>query len=87
MVDDAYLQSAVRVLLIGQEPKKWGKDLHSLAADGNPPTALRSYVQGQMAAYRNIAAMPARRSRFLTKDIKNALFDAVGAVADEKRPQ
>jgi hypothetical protein len=63
-VDEAYLQSGVRVMLIGQEPKKWGKDLHALAAEGGLPAALRPYVQTQMAAYRKTASMPARKSRF-----------------------
>jgi hypothetical protein len=64
MVDDAYLQSDVRVLLIGQEPKKWGKDLHSLVVGGNLLTELRPYILSQMEAYRKTAAMLARRSRF-----------------------
>jgi hypothetical protein len=63
-VDDAYLQSRVRVMLIGQEPKKWGKDLHSLAAEGGLPAALHAYVDSQMAAYRKTASIPARKSRF-----------------------
>lgn len=63
-VDDAYLQSSVRVMLIGQEPKKWGKDLHSLSAEGDFSSALHVYVGSQMAAYRKTALMPARKSRF-----------------------
>lgn len=63
-VDDAYLQSSVRVMLIGQEPRKWGKDLHSLAAEGDLSTALRNYVDTQMAAYRQTASLPAKKSRF-----------------------
>jgi hypothetical protein len=63
-VDEAYLQSRVRVMLIGQQPRKWGKDLHALAAEGGLPAALGPYVQTQMAAYRKTASMPARKSRF-----------------------
>ena len=63
-VDDPYLQSHVRVMLIGQEPKKWGTDLHTLAAGGVLPAALHAYVETQMTAYRKTAAMPARKSRF-----------------------
>lgn len=63
-VDEAYLQSRVRVMLIGQEPKKWGKDLYALASEGDLPPALRPYVQTQMAAYCRTASMPARKSRF-----------------------
>jgi hypothetical protein len=63
-VDEEYLKSRARVMLIGQEPKKWGKDLHTLAAEGGLPAALRPYVQIQMAAYRKTASMPARKSRF-----------------------
>jgi hypothetical protein len=64
MVDEAYLQSDARVMLVGQEPKKWGKDLHSLTIDGSLPAALHPYIQSQMEAYRKTASMPARRSRF-----------------------
>jgi hypothetical protein len=63
-VDDAYLQSRVRVMLIGQEPKKWGRDLRSLVAEADIPTALDAYVASQMAAYRKTVLMPARKSRF-----------------------
>ena len=63
-VDDAYLQSPVRVMLIGQEPKKWGRDLHSLSVEGGLPLELLVYVESQMAAYRKTALMPARKSRF-----------------------
>lgn len=63
-VDDAYLQSRVRVMLIGQEPKKWGRDLYWLAAEGGLSKALHAYVDTQMAAYRKTALMPARKSRF-----------------------
>lgn len=63
-VDEAYLQSRVRVMLIGQEPKKWGKALHALVAEDGLSAALGIYIQAQMAAYRRTASMPARRSRF-----------------------
>lgn len=63
-VDDAYLQSPVRVMLIGQEPKKWGRDLHSLSVEGSLPLELIIYVESQMEAYRKTALMPARKSRF-----------------------
>lgn len=80
-VDDAYLQSKVRVMLIGQEPKKWGRDLHSLAIGEDLPAALGPYVQAQMAAYRKTAAMPARTSRFrqFHFQLHATLRDHVGA--------
>ena len=63
-VDDAYLQSNVRVMLIGQEPRMWGAGLHTLAAGGCSPAALRAYVQHQKAEYRKFALTPPGRSRF-----------------------
>lgn len=63
-VDDAYLQSVVRVMLVGQEPKKWGRTLHALVAEPSLPAALRPYVELQMAAYRRFASTPPRKIRF-----------------------
>jgi hypothetical protein len=63
VADDAYLQSKVRVMLVGQEPKSWGAGLHTLA-EGFSPTALRAYVHSQMEAYRKFAPTSSGRSRF-----------------------
>jgi len=45
---------------------------------------LRARPDGGLSQHRGDAGASIA---FLIKDIKNALFDAVGAVADEKRPQ
>jgi len=63
VVDDAYLQSKVRVMLVGQEPRAWGAGLHTLA-ENSSPAVLRAYVHSQMAAYRKFAPTPPGRSRF-----------------------
>lgn len=63
-VNAAYLQSSVRIMLIGQEPKKWGEDLYSLGEGIDTATTVSAYVQRQMERYIQFAATPARRSRF-----------------------
>jgi len=63
VVDDAYVQSKVRVMLVGQEPRTWGAGLHTLAGEDSP-AVLGAYVQSQMAAYRKFAPTPPGRSRF-----------------------
>jgi len=55
-VADAYLDSPVRVMLIGQEPRSWGVSMHALANGELTPTALDTYVRAQMKAYRGEAA-------------------------------
>jgi hypothetical protein len=63
-VDAAYLQSKVRVMLIGQETRGWGKELRTLAASDQTPQALRAYVQAQMTVYRKFSPTAPGTSKF-----------------------
>lgn len=63
-VDDAYLESKVRVMLIGQETRGWGKGLGKLAAQEHTLQTLRTYVQAQMDVYRKFSPTAPAKSRF-----------------------
>lgn len=55
-VADAYLDSQVRVMLIGQDPRRWGIGMHALATGERTPAALDTYVRAQMKSYSCAAA-------------------------------
>jgi len=64
VVDDAYLDSEVRVMLIGQETRGWGKGLSTLAVQDQTAQTLHTYVQAQMDVYRRFSSTAPGRSRF-----------------------
>lgn len=64
VVNPAYLESAVRVMLVGQETRGWGRELRVLAAGDRTPEALHAYVQGQMALYEKFSRTAPGSSRF-----------------------
>jgi hypothetical protein len=53
---DAYLNSKVRIMLVGQEPKGWGTGLLTFASGERTPSSLDTYVRAQMAVHRKAAA-------------------------------
>lgn len=55
-VADAYLDSQVRIMLIGQDPRRWGISMHALATGERTPAALDTYVRAQMKSYSCAAA-------------------------------
>ena len=63
-VDERYLRSKVRVMLIGKEPRAWGKSLHRLADEVPTPTLLRDYVREQMLRHRAFAQRAHSTSKF-----------------------
>lgn len=63
-VNEAYLQSKARVMLVGQETTGWRHGLQTLAAKDRTQQTLRAYVDGQMAVYRGFFSRPPGRSIF-----------------------
>lgn len=55
-VVDAYLDSQVRVMLIGQDPRRWGIGMHALATGERTSEALDTYVRAQMKSYSGAVA-------------------------------
>jgi hypothetical protein len=82
-VDDAYLDSEVRVMLIGQETRGWRKGLSTLARQDLTSQTLRAYVQGQMDVYRRFSPTDPGRSRF--RQFHDALHASLGASATADR--
>ena len=76
VTDDAYLASPVRVMLVGQEPRAWGKSLHKLASDAPANDALPAYIDGQMQKYRNFASTAPGKSVF--RQFHDQLHESLG---------
>ena len=62
---DEYLRSDIRVMLVGKEPRKWGKSLQNLVSTERRPAALDDYVRAQMDCHRRMMQARPGRSKFL----------------------
>lgn len=62
---EEYLRSDVRVMLVGKEPRSWGRSISHLISSDRSTTALRDYVCAQMQYHRAEANKRAGRSKFL----------------------
>lgn len=63
-VNAAYLESELRVMLVGQETRGWGRGLCVLAAGDLTPGARHAYVGDQMAIYQKFSRTAPGSSRF-----------------------
>jgi hypothetical protein len=62
---EEYLQSDIRIMLVGKEPRKWGKALQDLVSIKRTPAALGDYVRAQMECHRRTMQINPGRSKFL----------------------
>ena len=62
---DAYLRSDVRIMLVGKEPRKWGRSLQTLGSGPLTSAVLHAYVRSQMDCHRATAGAAPKRSKFL----------------------
>ena len=62
---EAYLRSDIRVMLVGKEPRSWGRPISGLVNSDRSPTTLRDYVRAQMQCHRAEARKRPGHSKFL----------------------